>query len=89
MALPGADLKAKSLVIKPTKIAGYESNGMCCSLSELGVNEELLSEAQKNGIEELPEDTELGNDDVLGLLGLDDTILNLNILANRPDLSSV
>lgn len=62
---------------------------MCCSLSELGVNEELLSEAQKNGIEELPEDTELGNDDVLGLLGLDDTILNLNILANRPDLSSV
>lgn len=89
VALPGADLKAKGLVIKPTKIAGYESNGMCCSLSELGVNEELLSEAQKNGIEELPEDTELGNDDVLGLLGLDDTILNLNILANRPDLSSV
>ncbi len=74
--------------IKKGVIRGVESNGMCCSLLELGVDKKYLSEKQVNGIEELPSDALVGNEDVLGYLGLDDAVLNLNILANRPDLLS-
>ena len=80
--LPGGEIKAST-------IRGVASNGMCCSLNELGVDPKYLNENQTRGIEELPEDTEVGNEDVLGLLGLDDQILNLNVLANRPDLLSL
>lgn len=75
--------------IKKGVIRGVESNGMCCSLLELGVDNKYLSEYQTKGIEELPNDAPVGEEDVLGYLGLDDTILNLNVLANRPDLLSI
>ena len=75
--------------IKKGVIRGQESNGMCCSLLELGVDSKFLKEEQINGIEELPNDAPVGEEDVLGYLGLDDVILNLNVLANRPDLLSV
>ena len=75
--------------IKKGVIRGEESNGMCCSLLELGVDAKYLSDYQKAGIEELPEDAPVGEENVLGYLGLDDTVLNLNVLANRPDLLSV
>ena len=80
--LPGGE-------IKKGVIRGVESNGMCCSLLELGVDSKYLSEKQTSGIEELPNDAEVGNEDVLGYLGLDDEILNLKVLANRPDLLSI
>ena len=80
--LPGGE-------IKKGVIRGVESNGMCCSLLELGVDSKYLSEKQTSGIEELPESAEVGNEDVLGYLGLDDEVLNLKILANRPDLLSI
>ena len=80
--LPGGE-------IKPSVIRGVESNGMCCSLLELGVNSKYLNEKQLNGIEELPLDAPVGEEDVLGYLGLDDTVMNLKVLANRPDLLSV
>lgn len=75
--------------IKKGVIRGVESNGMCCSLLELGVDEKYLSDAQKAGIEELPEDAPVGEENVLGYLGLDDVVLNISVLANRPDLLSV
>ena len=75
--------------IKKGVIRGEESNGMCCSLLELGVDAKYLSDYQKAGIEELPEDAPLGEENVLGYLGLDDVVLSLNVLANRPDLLSV
>ena len=80
--LPGGEIKA-------SKIRGIESNGMCCSLLELGVDAKYLRKEQTEGIEELPADTEVGNEDVLSLLGLDDQVLNLKVLANRPDLLSL
>ena len=80
--LPGGEIK-KGI------IRGVESNGMCCSLLELGVDAKYLSDKQKAGIEELPEDAVVGNEDVLGYLGLDDEVLNLKVLANRPDLLSL
>ena len=81
--------KLPQIEIKKGVIRGVESNGMCCSLLELGVDAKYLSENQTKGIEELPENAEVGNEDVLGYLGLDDEVLNLKVLANRPDLLSL
>ncbi|MBR0294834.1 MAG: phenylalanine--tRNA ligase subunit beta [Bacilli bacterium] len=75
--------------IKKGVIRGVESNGMCCSLLELGVDSKYLRQEQMDGIEELPSDAPVGEEDVLGYLDLDDSILNLKILANRPDLLSL
>lgn len=61
---------------------------MCCSLSELGVEHKFLNENQIAGIEELPDEAEVGNENVLSYLGLDDVILDLKLLANRPDCSA-
>ena len=80
--LPGGEIKAGV-------IRGQNSNGMCCSLLELGVESKYLSEYQQKGIEELPLDAPVGEEDVLGYLGLDDAVLNLKVLANRPDLLSI
>ena len=80
--LPGGE-------IKKGVIRGVESNGMCCSLLELGVDAKYLNEKQTSGIEELPGDAPVGEKDVLGYLGLDDDVLNIKVLANRPDLLSI
>lgn len=72
--------------IKPSVIRGVESDGMCCSLLELGVDRKFLTEYQCSGIEELPEDAPVGEENVLGYLGLDDVALDISILPNRPDL---
>lgn len=71
--------------IKKGEIRGQESNGMLCALNELGVDPKYLRPEQIAGIEELPEDAPVGSTDVLSYLGLDDTILDLNLLANRSD----
>lgn len=88
VALVGAKLEAKGLTIKESTIAGYKSSGMCCSLVELGVDEDTLTDYQKSGIEELPADFEIGADNILELLGLDDFRIDINVLPNRPDLLS-
>lgn len=75
--------------IKKGAIRGHISEGMLCSLLELGVDSKFLSEKQTSGIEELPDECEVGDENVLGLLGLDDVILDLKLLANRSDLYSV
>jgi len=87
VARPGSELPGGT--INKGVIRGIESNGMCCSLLELGVNSKYLTEYQTKGIEELPLDAIVGNEDVLGYLGLDDAVLNLKVLANRPDLLSL
>ena len=78
--------KLPEVEIKASVIRGVESNGMCCSLLELGVDPKYLSDYQKAGIEELPLDAPVGESDVLGYLGLDDVVLELSVLPNRPDL---
>ena len=81
--------KLPQIEIKAGIIRGQESNGMCCSLLELGVESKYLTEYQQAGIEELPADAPVGEENVLGYLGLDDEVLNLKVLANRPDLLSL
>lgn len=87
VAMDGAQLPGGKITAKPVR--GQESNGMLCSLSELGVDKKMLSEAQLAGIEELPEDAPVGERDVLGYLGLNDTVLDVSLTPNRADCSAM
>lgn len=71
--------------IKAGMIRGQASNGMICSLLELGVDPHQLSEESKNGIEVLDENAPIGHSDPLGYLGLDDVILDIGLTPNRND----
>ncbi|XMB72746.1 phenylalanine--tRNA ligase subunit beta [Mycoplasmatota bacterium WC30] len=84
VALVGAVLPG-NFKIKKAKIRGVESNGMICSLDELGVKE---FDASEDGIYVLGEDAKVGNDP-LEYLHLDDFVLDLDLTANRPDLLSM
>lgn len=86
VALPDAKLPGGT--IKSSKVRGVLSDGMICSLSELGIEDRLVDEKYKNGIYVLPEDTEVGIDAVK-YLGLDDEVIDLELTSNRSDLLSV
>lgn len=75
VALPGCILPG-DFQIKEGKIRGVESNGMICALFELGL-EEKNNETYAAGITELPETAMVG-EDPLKVLGLDDTIYDLD-----------
>lgn len=77
------------VTIEKSTIRGVESDGMCCALYELGVDKKYLNEKQLSGIEELPSEAPVGETEVLKYLGLDDAVLDLKLLANRPDLNAM
>ena len=80
-APPGATLPG-GRTIKAAKIRGMLSEGMLCSEQELGIGQD------GSGILELPADAPLGAP-LIQYLGLDDTILEIEITPNRPDALSV
>ncbi|MDJ0899174.1 MAG: phenylalanine--tRNA ligase subunit beta [Xenococcus sp. MO_188.B8] len=82
VATVGTYLPAVDLKLKPTKLRGVPSEGMICSLSELGL------EKDSAGIHIFEGDLQPG-DDVRPLLGLDDVILDLATTANRADALSM
>ncbi len=88
VARPGAVL-SETVKIGKSKIRGVDSEGMCCSLSELGIDKLFLSEKQISGIEELDENAPVGEENVLDYLGLNDTVFDINVLANRSDVQAV
>ena len=67
--------------IKPRPLRGVLSNGMCCSMKELGIGE------SHDGILELPSNAENGLD-IKKYLPIEDTIVEIDnkSLTNRPDL---
>lgn len=67
-------------------VRGIESNGMICSLEELGIESKYID--NKEGIHILPSDAEVG-EDALKYLHFDDTIIDYGITANRGDLLSI
>ena len=77
-----------TMTIKKGKLRGYDSEGMLCSGTELGVSENMYPGAGYNGLLVLPDDTEPGMD-VKPLLGLDDWVYDISITANRPDCQSI
>ena len=74
--------------IRQGKLRGYDSYGMLCSGTELGLNEDLYPGAGYNGLLVLPEDAVPGTD-VKPIVGLDDWIFDIAITANRPDCQSI
>lgn len=86
VALVGA--KLPGIEIKKGNIRGVESNGMMCSLAELGLDNKFLTDADREGIAELNEDAKVG-EDALKYLGYDDEIIDFELTANRGDLLSI
>src|SRR5699024_7060701 len=74
--------------IKKAKLRGEVSNGMICSLQELGVPAKLVAKEYAEGIFVFPEDTEIGAD-ALELLNLTDEVLELDLTPNRADALSM
>ncbi|WP_461200134.1 phenylalanine--tRNA ligase subunit beta [Anoxybacillus sp. TBDG-1] len=74
--------------IKRAKLRGEESNGMICSLQELGVESKLVPKEYADGIFVFPSDAPVGAD-ALQLLYLDDEVLELSLTPNRADCLSM
>ena len=94
--LPGVTVKAggivehddKPRVIKRGAIRGQESNGMLCSLLELGIEHKYVDEVDKTGIHELSADAPVG-EDAINYLQMDDEVVDFDLTANRGDLLSI
>ncbi|MFR9278005.1 MAG: phenylalanine--tRNA ligase subunit beta, partial [Peptoniphilus senegalensis] len=87
VALHGSTL-ASGQKIKKGKLRGVESNGMLCSLEELGFENSVIPKEARNGIFIFPEGTEIGKS-ALETLFMDSEILELEITPNRPDCLSI
>ena len=94
--LPGITVKSggivekddKPRVIKKGMVRGEESNGMLCSMLELGLEHKYADEVDKTGIHELPQDAPIGEDPIK-YMGLDDEVIDFDLTANRGDLLSI
>lgn len=86
VAVPGA--KLPGIEIKKSVIRGVESNGMICSLSELGIENKYIPDKFLHGIYVLDDDAIPGTD-ALKYLGYDDYLIELGLTPNRMDLLSM
>ena len=87
VALCGAELP-NGVKIKKGKLRGVESNGMLCSLGELGLTVHDFPYAIADGIFLIQEDCQIGQD-IHEAIGLNDTSVEFEITSNRPDCLSV
>ncbi len=70
------------------KLRGEVSNGMLCSLKELGLTKNDFPYAIEDGIWILQEDCSVGQD-INTVMGSDDTVVEFEITNNRPDCYSI
>lgn len=84
----GGPLPEDGIRIKKGKLRGIESNGMMCSIEELGSDRNMYPDAPESGIYILPEDTKVGAD-AIEVLGLHDVVFEYEITSNRVDCYSV
>ena len=82
VATIGAVLPAVNLTIKAGELRGVASQGMICSLAELGQATDVDGIAV---LDDLLDTLPAPGTAVASCLGLDDTVLDLAITANRPD----
>lgn len=87
VALCGAELP-NGVKIKKGKLRGVESNGMLCSLGELGLTVHDFPYAIADGIFIIQEDCQIGQD-IHEAIGFNDTSVEFEITSNRPDCLSV
>ena len=73
--------KIGEITIAPRKLAGYTSNGMCCSEKEIGISD------ANDGIMDITDDVALGTD-LKSIYQIDDIVFEVDnkSLTNRPDL---
>ncbi|GAE30150.1 phenylalanine--tRNA ligase subunit beta [Alkalihalobacillus hemicellulosilyticus] len=70
--------------IKKAKLRGEISQGMICSLQELGIEGKLVQKEYQEGIYVFRDKVEVGSD-ALAALNLDDEVLELDLTPNRSD----
>ncbi len=76
------------------QLRGVDSNGMLCGMSELGLTINDFPYCEENGIMVITDDIKTAKNVYLGMavteaLGLDDTVLDLEVTPNRPDCLSI
>lgn len=74
--------------IKKSKMRGQVSQGMICSLQEIGFSESVVPKKYADGIYILPADAIAGTS-IFPYLGMDDDIIDVDITPNRADLLSM
>lgn len=84
----GGPLPEEGITIKAGKLRGVPSNGMMCSIEELGSDRNMYPEAPEMGIYIFEDDVEVGSDAVEAL-GLHDTVFEYEVTSNRVDCYSV
>lgn len=87
VALPGSRI-AGNVKIKKGKMRGQVSNGMICSLQEIGYSDSVIPKEYSEGIQYLPADAVPG-EEVFKYLDMDDAIIELSITPNRADALSM
>ncbi len=79
---------AGGVSIKKGKLRGVMSEGMFCSVTELGLTTNDFPEAVTDGIFIIEDCCQIG-EDIKSALGIDDVIVDFEITPNRPDCLSV
>jgi phenylalanyl-tRNA synthetase beta chain len=87
VALEGAVI-GNGTVMEAADFRGVQSQGMMCSVEEMGMDTDLFSKEILNGIYIMPEGVEPGSD-IRSLMWVDDQIFDLEITANRSDCQSI
>lgn len=87
VALPGARIVGNTK-IKKGKIRGEVSNGMICSLEEIGYSDSVIPKEYSEGIQYLPAEA-IPGEEVFSYLEMDDAIIELSITPNRADALSM
>ncbi len=88
VALDGSLLPG-GVEIHAGRLRGVESNGMCCSIKELGLTLHDVPYAVEDGLWVMQEDGVKPGDDMAKVVGYDDSIVEFEITPNRPDCLSV
>jgi phenylalanyl-tRNA synthetase beta chain len=78
----GTVIPGTQALLTASTIRGVESNGMLCSMREMGLSDE------HEGIIELPQDAPLGAP-FARVMGLDDPVIDVAVTPNRPDCLGV
>ncbi|OTN76550.1 phenylalanine-tRNA ligase, beta subunit [Enterococcus sp. 8G7_MSG3316] len=87
VALPGSRITG-NVKIKKGKMRGQVSNGMICSLQELGYSDSVIPKEYAEGIYYLPADA-IAGEPVFPYLDMDDHLIELSITPNRADALSM
>lgn len=84
----GGALPEEGITIKAGKLRGVPSNGMMCSIEELGSSRNFYPEAPEEGLYVFDDSVEVGADAV-EVLGLHDTVFEYEVTNNRVDCFSI